>query len=78
MSGWSTPCSRSIRVRSGRRVVDSGWTAKAVAVHLGFPDATNFGRYFRSHTGLTPAAYAAREQRQETDPGPPPPATGPG
>jgi AraC-like DNA-binding protein len=28
---------------------------------VGFTDAANFGRFFRSRTGLTPAAYAARE-----------------
>ncbi|MEU4345315.1 AraC family transcriptional regulator [Nocardia sp. NPDC023852] len=39
----------------------SRWTAHAVAAHLGFADAANFGRFFRHHTGLTPAAYRARQ-----------------
>ncbi|MEU7046116.1 helix-turn-helix domain-containing protein [Streptomyces varsoviensis] len=43
----------------------SGWTARAVAAHPGFPDAAGFGRFFREHTGLTPAAYAARKEHQE-------------
>jgi AraC-like DNA-binding protein len=34
-----------------------------VAVHLGFTDPANFGRFLRGHTGLTPAAFAAREAR---------------
>lgn len=38
------------------------WTAAAVAAHLGFTDTANFGRFFRHHTGLTPAAYANRSQ----------------
>jgi AraC-like DNA-binding protein len=32
-----------------------------VAVHLGFTDPANFGRFFRDRTGLTPAAFAARD-----------------
>jgi AraC-like DNA-binding protein len=40
-----------------------GWDARAVAVHLGFTDPANFGRFFRGHTGLTPAAFTARETR---------------
>ncbi|MFF1544724.1 hypothetical protein [Streptomyces sp. NPDC058291] len=37
--------------------------ARAVAVHLGFTDPANFGRFFRGHTGLIPAAFVAREAR---------------
>ncbi|MFF5521873.1 helix-turn-helix domain-containing protein [Streptomyces coeruleorubidus] len=58
------------RLLEARRLLDhSGWTA-AVAAHLGFPDAADFGRFFRNRTGLTPAAYAAREERQQTGSGP--------
>lgn len=57
------------RLLEARRLLGNGWTAKAVATHLGFPDAANFGRYFRNHTGRTPAAYAARDERQETGSG---------
>ena len=32
-----------------------------MAVHLGFTDPANFGRFFRDRTGLTPAAFAAGE-----------------
>jgi AraC-like DNA-binding protein len=39
----------------------AGWDARSVAVHLGFTDPANFGRFFRGHTGLTPAAFAAGE-----------------
>ncbi|KAK1186440.1 AraC family transcriptional regulator [Streptomyces sp. NBS 14/10] len=59
------------RLLEARRLLGhSGWTASSVATHLGFPDAANFGRYFRNHTGLTPAAYAAREVRQENSSSP--------
>lgn len=50
------------RLLEARRLLGlAGWTADAVAAHLGFTDAANFGRFFRSRTGLTPAAYATRE-----------------
>ncbi|MEV7065249.1 AraC family transcriptional regulator [Streptomyces collinus] len=53
------------RLLEARRLLGrSGWTAGAVAAHLGFPDAADFGRFFRNRTGLTPAAYAAREGHQ--------------
>ncbi len=49
------------RLLEARRLLGhSGWTASSVAIHLGFPDAADFGRFFRNRTGLTPAAYAAR------------------
>ncbi|MFJ4539871.1 helix-turn-helix domain-containing protein [Streptomyces tibetensis] len=55
------------RLLEARRLLGgSGWTAVAVAAHLGFPDAADFGRFFRHRTGLTPAAYAAREERRQT------------
>ncbi|MFE9790042.1 helix-turn-helix domain-containing protein [Nocardia salmonicida] len=54
------------RLLEARRLLGPpGWTARAVATHLGFPDAADFGRFFRNHTGLTPAAYAARPEPQE-------------
>lgn len=43
-----------------RLLVDARWDARSVAVHLGFTDPSNFGRFFRDRTGLTPAAFAAR------------------
>jgi AraC-like DNA-binding protein len=49
------------RVLEDRRLLDDGWTVGAVAAHLGFGDAANFGRFFRSHVGVAPAAYAARQ-----------------
>lgn len=30
-----------------------------MAVHLGFTDTANSGRFFRDRTGLTPAAFGA-------------------
>ncbi|OUD04140.1 AraC family transcriptional regulator [Streptomyces swartbergensis] len=54
------------RLLEARRLLGhSRWTAHAVAAHLGFTDAANFGRFFRHHTGLTPAAYAARQATPE-------------
>jgi AraC-like DNA-binding protein len=52
------------RLLEARRLLGSaGWGARDVAVHLGFTDPANFGRFFRGHTGLTPAAFAAPEAR---------------
>ncbi|MEU6230924.1 AraC family transcriptional regulator [Streptomyces sp. NPDC047042] len=52
------------RLLEARRLLaGAGWDARAVAVHLGFTDPANFGRFFRNHTGLTPAAFTAREVR---------------
>ncbi|MFF0087058.1 helix-turn-helix domain-containing protein [Streptomyces canus] len=40
------------RLLEARRLLDHAqWTAHAVAAHLGFTDAANFGRFFRRHTG---------------------------
>lgn len=50
------------RLLEARRLLaGAGWDARAVAHHLGFTDPANFGRFFRGHTGLNPAAFAARE-----------------
>ncbi|MEU5155399.1 helix-turn-helix domain-containing protein [Glycomyces sp. NPDC021274] len=54
------------RVLEARRLLDAGWTAGAVAAHLGFGDAANFGRFFRNHTGVAPAAYTARQAHDGT------------
>ncbi|WP_426503546.1 helix-turn-helix domain-containing protein [Dactylosporangium sp. McL0621] len=63
------------RLLEARRLLDySAWTASATAAHLGFPDAADFGRFFRNRTGLTPAAYAARKEHRETDSDPPSPS----
>lgn len=49
------------RLLEARRLLDGAdQTAGAVAAQLGFPDAADFGRFFRNRTGLTPAAYTAR------------------
>nr|WP_234045996.1 AraC family transcriptional regulator [Streptomyces adelaidensis] len=50
------------RLLEARRLLGGArWGARAVAVHLGFTDPANFGRFFRGRTGLTPAAFAARQ-----------------
>ncbi|MFH9471075.1 helix-turn-helix domain-containing protein [Streptomyces clavifer] len=50
------------RLLEARRLLGSArWDARSVADHLGFSDPANFGRFFRDRTGLTPAAFAARE-----------------
>ncbi|MGO4649648.1 helix-turn-helix domain-containing protein [Nocardia sp. 2YAB30] len=50
------------RLLEARRLLGGArWDARAVAVHLGFTDPANFGRFFRGHTGVTPAAFAAGE-----------------
>ncbi|MEU1370540.1 AraC family transcriptional regulator [Streptomyces sp. NPDC005803] len=55
------------RLLEARRLLGpAGWTARAVAAHLHFPDAADFGRFFRNRTGLTPAAHTARADQQES------------
>ncbi|MDL4812664.1 helix-turn-helix domain-containing protein [Actinomadura opuntiae] len=50
------------RLLEARRLLGHAqWSAQAVAAHLGFTDTANFGRFFRHHTGLTPAAYTTRQ-----------------
>ncbi|MCW8380676.1 helix-turn-helix domain-containing protein [Streptomyces justiciae] len=50
------------RLLEARRLLRGArWAARDVAVHLGFTDPANFGRFFRDRTGLTPAAFAAGE-----------------
>ena len=50
------------RLLEARRLLaNARWDARKVAGSLGFTDPANFGRFFRRHTGLTPAAFAARE-----------------
>ncbi|MEV3906633.1 helix-turn-helix domain-containing protein [Streptomyces canus] len=52
------------RLLEARRLLGAArWDARTVAVHLGFTDPANFGRFFRDRTGLTPAAFAAGEAR---------------
>ncbi|MER6130495.1 AraC family transcriptional regulator [Streptomyces sp. NPDC001815] len=54
------------RLLEARRLLGgAGWDARAVAVHLGFTDPANFGRFFRDRTGLTPAAFAAHAARTD-------------
>ncbi|WP_236655657.1 helix-turn-helix domain-containing protein [Streptacidiphilus carbonis] len=54
------------RLLEARRLLgDARWDARSVAVHLGFTDPANFGRFFRDRTGLTPAAFATREATRE-------------
>jgi AraC-like DNA-binding protein len=54
------------RLLEARRLLGGArWDARTVAAHLGFTDPANFGRFFRDRTGLTPAAYAAREARTD-------------
>ncbi|MBE1594000.1 helix-turn-helix domain-containing protein [Streptomyces stelliscabiei] len=52
------------RLLEARRLLGAArWDARSVAVHLGFTDPANFGRFFRDRTGLTPAAFADRAAR---------------
>jgi AraC-like DNA-binding protein len=55
------------RLLEARRLLGGArWDARTVATHLGFTDPANFGRFFRDRTGLTPAAFAAREATPAT------------
>ncbi|MFI6743166.1 helix-turn-helix domain-containing protein [Nonomuraea sp. NPDC050451] len=50
------------RLLEARRLLGNAqWEARTVAAHLGFTDPANFGRFFRDRTGITPAAFAARD-----------------
>jgi AraC-like DNA-binding protein len=54
------------RLLEARRLLGGArWDARTVAAHLGFTDPANFGRFFRDRTGLTPAAFAARDTGSE-------------
>ncbi|MFM9608259.1 helix-turn-helix domain-containing protein [Streptomyces niveiscabiei] len=58
------------RVLEARRLLGPAtWTAGAVTAHLGFPDPADFGRFFRHHTGLTPAAWATRAEHRHPNSG---------
>jgi len=57
------------RLLEARRLLGSArWDARTVALHLGFTDPANFGRFFRDRTGLTPAAFAAGEATTASPP----------
>lgn len=43
-----------------RRLVHSDATLDTLALALGFSDATNFAKYFKHHTGLTPGSFRAQ------------------
>ena len=50
------------RLLEARRLLGGArWDARTVAVHLGYTDPANFGRFFRDRTALTPAAFAVGE-----------------
>ncbi|MEV4942878.1 helix-turn-helix transcriptional regulator [Streptomyces zaomyceticus] len=40
-------------------LLHSSVPAASIAAHLGFTDRATFGRFFRSRTGITPAAFRA-------------------
>jgi AraC-like DNA-binding protein/quercetin dioxygenase-like cupin family protein len=62
------------RLLEARRLLrQEGWPARAVAAHLGFTNAANFGRFFLSKNGQTPAAYATSEPPRGPDPASPSP-----
>jgi len=55
------------RLTEARRLLAvAGWDARTVAAHLGFTDPANFGRFFRSRSGVTPAAFATHEARNRS------------
>ncbi|MFJ9012464.1 helix-turn-helix domain-containing protein [Streptomyces canus] len=61
------------RLLEARRLLDHAqWTAHAVAAHLGFTDAADFGRFFRRHTGYArrPPDSAAGTGQVSSRPGP--------
>lgn len=47
-------------IEARRLLVEPDWDARIVANHLGFTDPANFGRFFRTRTGMSPASYATK------------------
>jgi AraC family transcriptional regulator len=48
----------NVRLREAQRLLaHSDWTITQIATHLGYVDQSHFTLRFRTHTGLTPAAY---------------------
>lgn len=46
-----------------RRLISGGAPIEALAEALGFSEATNFVKFFRRHTGETPAAFRRSYER---------------
>ncbi|WP_442945948.1 helix-turn-helix domain-containing protein [Nonomuraea sp. LPB2021202275-12-8] len=49
----------SHRPRSERLLIHTEYPASAIAHRLGFDQATNFGKYFAHHVGMTPGKFRA-------------------
>lgn len=49
-----------VMLEAKRLLVHSQETVKAIAYALGFEEPSNFIKYFRKHSGLTPAAFRAQ------------------
>lgn len=46
-----------IVLQAKRRLINTGIKSTQLAYELGFEDATNFTKYFKKHTGLTPKMF---------------------
>ena len=43
--------------RAQKRLRETGIPIPVIAEELGFCDASHFGKFFKAHTGITPAVY---------------------
>ena len=53
----------ALRVRSARRLLDSGLSGAAVAAQVGFHDQSHLIRHFKRIVGISPGSYAATRCR---------------
>jgi AraC-like DNA-binding protein len=49
-----------VLLEAKRLLVHTDLTSTAIAAHIGMPDPTTFGKFFRSQTGETPASFRDR------------------
>lgn len=51
----------SLRIKTAEELLKSGYSIKTAALEVGYPSLNNFYRYFKEHTGLTPAQFVSRQ-----------------
>lgn len=55
----------AVRIDEARKLLlSSDYSVNAISEMVGYPNATNFYRHFRRHTGTTPAAYRDAHQQR--------------
>ncbi|WP_405823133.1 AraC family transcriptional regulator [Streptomyces sp. NBC_01390] len=54
-----------VALEAQRLLAHTGEPVATIARHLGFPEPTNFGKFFTRHTGVTPGAFRLAHQDQQ-------------